>query len=65
MAPGKKQSYGKDFVMMTVAVPPEERKQAKLKSVSYGISISELIRLALSDEGYWKKAAKMKQTAGK
>ena len=42
-------------------IPASEHRVIRQKSLDFEISISELIRYALTDEEVWKKAAKAKQ----
>ena len=56
--PGKLQTYGKDYKTISVMVSPEEHRKYKIKAAQYGITIGEVVRMALADDAIWKKAVK-------
>ena len=52
--------YGKDFVNVAVGITPDEHKRFRLLSLEYKVSLGAVARMAWSDEGLWRRAAKIK-----
>lgn len=61
---GKNQEYGVDFRTLTIAMPPDEHKAAKMRSAEHGIPASTVCRMALADDALWKRAAKQSKPKG-
>ena len=57
--------YGTDYKTMSIVCSPEEHKVFKMKSAEYGVTLTEVCRLALNDDATWKRAAKAKQAERK
>ena len=62
---GKLQEYGSDYVTLSVTLSPEQRREIKLKSVTYDVPIGAVARMALMDEKVWKQAAKQVKQGAK
>ena len=58
--PGKNQEYGKDYKAISFLVSPEEHHALKVKAAQYGVTFADVCRLALANEGLWRKAHKEK-----
>jgi len=53
----KPKSRWEDEKRIAFVVSPEEYRAAKIKAAEYGITISDLGRVALADENLWQRAA--------
>ena len=58
--PGKNQKYGEHYTTLTVALDPEEHRQAKIKAATLQVPIADVVRLALADDNLWKEAQRLK-----
>lgn len=52
--------YGRDFKTITFQVSPDEHQAFRIRAATYGLTVSDVCRLALADEAMWKRAAKIK-----
>ena len=58
-------TYGEHFKNVSIAVSPAEHKHYRLMAAEHEVALSDVVRLALSDESLWKKAAREKVKARK
>lgn len=60
--PGKNQKYGSDYVNLSVLLAPAEHKAYRMKALEQGVTLADVVRLALQDERNWKAAIKAKRS---
>lgn len=61
--PGKLQKYGEDYKNLCVLLTPEEHRAYRIRALEMGITVADVVRVALEDERNWKAAAKARAAA--
>lgn len=56
VAASKSQRYGQDYKSFTVILSPEEHKVCKMRAAEYGVTVTDVCRMALADEALWQRA---------
>lgn len=61
--PGKGQRYGMDYKNISILVSPDDHRKYRMKALELGITLADVVRVALEDERVWKAAVKAKVAA--
>lgn len=61
VAASKSQRYGQDYKSFSIILSPEEHRVCKMRSAQFGVTVTDVCRLALADEAVWQRAQDEKQ----